>query len=125
MSKTLIRWKLNEVMARHRVKGKDLANFLGISTNAVSSLRTADVMPGIGGDRWEQICRGINELSVSGERITPFDLIEYIPQEGIPVEREPKHYESGIPNNNRAKDLDSSHEAKSTLTTHRKRRKVA
>jgi putative transcriptional regulator len=100
MSKTLIRWKLNEVMARHRVKGKDLANFLGISTNAVSSLRTADVMPGIGGDRWEQICDGINQLSSSGEKITPFDLIEYIPQEDIPMEQEPNHYESAVANNN-------------------------
>jgi putative transcriptional regulator len=82
MSKTLIRWKLNEVMARHRVKGKDLADFLGISNNAVSSLRKAEIMPAIGGDRWEQICDGINQLSLSGDTIAPFDLIEHIPSIG-------------------------------------------
>jgi putative transcriptional regulator len=75
----LIRWKLGEIMARHRVKGKDLASFLGISANAMSSLRNALVMPEIGGDRWEQICVGINALSKTGETITPFDLIEYTP----------------------------------------------
>lgn len=81
MAKTLIRWKMSEIMARHRVKGKDLANYLGISANAVSSLRNAFEMPAIGGDRWEQICAGINELSQVSEAITPLDLIEYIPQE--------------------------------------------
>lgn len=80
MSETLIRWKLNEVMARHRVLGKDLASFLGISTNAISALRKAEIMPEIGGDRWEQICVGINSLSKIGEVVTPLDLIEYIPQ---------------------------------------------
>ncbi|MDJ0734320.1 MAG: helix-turn-helix domain-containing protein [Nostocaceae cyanobacterium] len=78
MAKILIRWKLNEVMARHRVKGKDLANYLGISANAVSALRKAVIMPEIGGQRWEQICLGVNELSSIGEAITPLDLIEYV-----------------------------------------------
>lgn len=80
MTKTLIRWKLSEVMARHRVLAKDLADFLGISRNAVSALRKAETMPEIGGDRWEQVCSGINALSKIGETITPFDLIEYLPR---------------------------------------------
>jgi putative transcriptional regulator len=85
MSRTLIRWKLGEIMARHRVKGKDLATFLGVSANAMSSLRNALTMPEIGGDRWEQICAGINELSTIGETITPFDLIEYLPSSHTPA----------------------------------------
>ncbi|AFZ60984.1 helix-turn-helix domain-containing protein (plasmid) [Anabaena sp. PCC 7938] len=79
MIKTLIRWKLNEIMARHRVKGKDLANYLGISANAVSALRKAEIVPEIGGSRWELICLGINELSKIDETISPLDLIEYVP----------------------------------------------
>lgn len=95
MGETLIRWKLNEVMARHRVLGKDLASFLGISTNAVSALRKAGIMPEIGGDRWEQVCTGINSLSKIGEVITPFDLVEYIPQKeplvtAVPEPTQPK-----------------------------------
>ncbi|BAZ37554.1 hypothetical protein NIES4101_34770 [Calothrix sp. NIES-4101] len=84
MIETLIRWKLNEVMARHRVKGKDLAEYLGVSANAISGLRKAETMPEIGGQRWEHICLGINQLSKIGEVISPLDLIEYIPDEVIP-----------------------------------------
>jgi putative transcriptional regulator len=81
MSKGLIRWKLNEIMARHRIKGKDLANHLGVSANAISMLKNAPILPEIGGERWEQICEAINELSQINEPITPFDMIEYIPSE--------------------------------------------
>lgn len=84
MSRNLIRCKLSEIMARHRVKGKDLANYLGISANSVSALKKAEIMPEIGGERWEQICEAINELSVLNERCTPFDLIEYVPTENSP-----------------------------------------
>lgn len=66
-------------MARHRVLSKDLADFLSISTNAVSALRKAETMPKIGGVRWVQVCEGISALSKIGESVTPFDLIEYIP----------------------------------------------
>ncbi|MGB6299826.1 MAG: helix-turn-helix domain-containing protein [Rivularia sp. (in: cyanobacteria)] len=75
----MIRWKLSELMARHRVKGKDLANYLGISANSVSALKRAEIMPEIGGERWEQICEAINELSCRDEKCTPFDLVEYLP----------------------------------------------
>lgn len=79
MSKNVIRWKLSELMARHRIKGKDLANYLGISANSVSALKRAEIMPEIGGERWEQICEAINELSCRNEKCTPFDLVEYVP----------------------------------------------
>ena len=78
MSRNVIRWKLSEMMARHRIKGKDLANYLGISANSISALKRAEVMPEIGGERWEQICEAINELSHIDEKCTPFDLIEYV-----------------------------------------------
>jgi putative transcriptional regulator len=78
---TLIRWKLSEVMARHRVKAKDLAKQIGLSANALSSLRNAEKMPRIDGDRLETLCVGITKLSKLGERVTPHNLIEYIPEE--------------------------------------------
>ncbi|BAY85915.1 hypothetical protein NIES267_54210 [Calothrix parasitica NIES-267] len=81
MSKNVIRWKLSELMARHRIKGKDLANYLGISANSVSALKRAEIMPEIGGERWEQICEAINELSCRDEKCTPFDLVEYAPSQ--------------------------------------------
>lgn len=75
----MIRWKLSELMARHRIKGKELANYLGISANSVSALKRAELMPEIGGERWEQISEAINELSCLNEKCTPFDLVEYVP----------------------------------------------
>jgi putative transcriptional regulator len=81
MHQTLIRWKLSEVMARHRVSAKDLADFLHVSDNAVSNLRKAEVMPRIDGNRLEQICVGITKLSKISEKVTPYDLLEYIPEE--------------------------------------------
>lgn len=78
MSRGSIRWKLNEVMARHRVKGKDLADYLGITPNSVSLLKKATVLPEIGSERWVEICAGINELSQINESITPFDMVEYV-----------------------------------------------
>jgi putative transcriptional regulator len=81
MVQTLIRWKLSEVMARHRVQAKELAEFLAISNNAVSSLRGAKEMPRLDGKKLEKICTGITHLSKIGEKVTPYDLLEYIPEE--------------------------------------------
>ncbi|RUT09793.1 hypothetical protein DSM106972_002880 [Dulcicalothrix desertica PCC 7102] len=78
MSSGSIRWKLNEIMARHRIKGKDLAEYLGITPNSVSLLKKATLLPEISGERWVQLCAGINELSQINERITPFDMVEYV-----------------------------------------------
>jgi putative transcriptional regulator len=80
MGRASIRWKMSEVMARHRVKGKELSDYLGISANSISALKNALIMPEIGGDRWEQITQAINNLSKIEESITPLDLIEYIPE---------------------------------------------
>lgn len=81
MSSGSIRWKLNEIMARHRIKGKDLAEYLGITPNSVSLLKKATLLPEISGERWVQLCAGINELSQIDERITPFDMVEYVENE--------------------------------------------
>jgi|JI8StandDraft_2_1071088.scaffolds.fasta_scaffold78984_3 putative transcriptional regulator len=70
-------WRLNELMARHRVSGKALADELGISTNAVSALRTAETMPKINGDRLDQIAAALTKLSELGETVRGVDLLEY------------------------------------------------
>ncbi len=78
MIQTKIRWRLNEVMARYRIKGGDLALFMGVSDNAISNLRKARTMPRIDGNRLTQLCDGLNELAKDSEKIiTPTDLIEY------------------------------------------------
>lgn len=52
----MIRWKLNEMMARNRVKNKDLAKALGISEVSMYKLRKVDEMPRLTPQRLEDIC---------------------------------------------------------------------
>jgi putative transcriptional regulator len=121
----LIRWKLSEIMARHRIKGKELANYIGISTNAMSALKNALVMPEIGGERWEQICAGINELSKIGEVITPFDLIEYVPESNIPVQNQESKTAKAQGATNRSKDSTSGENRSAMMLERKSKRKVA
>lgn len=87
MAQTLIRWRLNEIMARHRIKGSDLANRLQISNNAVSKLKNAQTMPRIDGDKLNALCNALNELAEDTEnlkaqaQITPAMLLEYVRDE--------------------------------------------
>lgn len=70
------RWRLSELMSRHEVSGKDLADYLGISYNAMSALRKAKKMPRIDGDRLDQIAAGLSSLSKIGEPVRGIDLLE-------------------------------------------------
>lgn len=85
MTQTLIRWRLNEVMARYRIKGSDLAERLEISTNAISRLKNAKTMPRIDGDRLNTLCNALNKLAEDSDNlnaeITPAVLIEYVRDE--------------------------------------------
>lgn len=69
-------WRLNELMARHHVSGKALADELGISTNAVSALRKATTMPKINGERLDEIAAALTKLSEIGEAVRGVDLLE-------------------------------------------------
>jgi putative transcriptional regulator len=70
----VIRWKLNEVMARKRMKNKDLAAALGISENSVYRLRKVDEMPRLTPERLNGICAVL--------KCQPGDLLEYVPDDG-------------------------------------------
>jgi DNA-binding Xre family transcriptional regulator len=66
-----IRWKLNEVMARKRMRNKDLAEYLDITENSVYRLRKADDMPRLTPQRLEGICDAL--------QCQPGELLEWIP----------------------------------------------
>jgi DNA-binding Xre family transcriptional regulator len=79
MKQNVIKWHLKELMARHKVKGNDLANYMKVSNQAVSDLRNKKTMPRIDGDRLNDLCNGLNALGSDIQSpITPNDLIEYI-----------------------------------------------
>lgn len=72
-------WRLNELMARHRVTGADLARELGISANAMSALRRAKKMPKINGDRLDEIAAALTKYSELGVTVRGVDLLEDMP----------------------------------------------
>ena len=69
-------WRLNELMARHRVTGKELSEELKISTNAVSSLRNSTTMPKINGERLDEIAAALTKLSKIDGVVRGIDLLE-------------------------------------------------
>ncbi|BAY22649.1 hypothetical protein NIES2100_24120 [Calothrix sp. NIES-2100] len=69
----VIRWKLNEVMARKRVRNKDLAEVLGITENSLYRLRKVDEMPRLTPERLNGICKALN--------CQPGELLEYEPDD--------------------------------------------
>lgn len=69
----VIRWKLNEVMARKRVRNKDLAEALSITENSVYRLRKVDQMPRLTPERLNGICKALN--------CQPGELLEYEPDD--------------------------------------------
>lgn len=77
MEATLIRWKLREVMDKHSIKAKDLADAMSLSQNALSNLRGSD-MPRIDGERLNSLLINLNKMRRAGsDVITPADLIEF------------------------------------------------
>ena len=71
-----IRWKLNEIMARYRITGVDLAKELGIRVESVSNLRNSETIPRIGGERIQDLCQALSKLSKTKIRFS--DLYEEI-----------------------------------------------
>lgn len=71
MGINVIRWKLNELMARKRIRNKDLAEALGITENSVYRLRRIDEMPRLAPERLNGICAVL--------KCQPGELLEWIP----------------------------------------------
>lgn len=74
-----IRWRLNEIMARHFIKTTALAQKLNCGTQSIRKIKDRSDMPRLDGDRLAAICDALNELisKENFEKITPADLIEY------------------------------------------------
>ncbi len=80
MDQTLIRWRLREVMARYKIKAKDLAEELGHSRNSISNMRNSDTMPRLDGYLLNDLCNALNKLAPDlQQKISPMHLIDYEP----------------------------------------------
>jgi DNA-binding Xre family transcriptional regulator len=67
-------WHLNLIMARWHISNKDLAQELGRHPTSISRLRTATVMPRLGGEELQALCNALGRLS--GHDIGPADLLQ-------------------------------------------------
>lgn len=70
MDTDVIRWKLNEVMARKRIRNKDLAKALGITETSIYRLRKTDEMPRLSPERLNGLCAAL--------RCQPGELLEWV-----------------------------------------------
>jgi putative transcriptional regulator len=71
IEKSMLRWKLREIMARKRITNRELAELIGNHETSISRLKNQDTMPRIDGETLESLCRAL--------QCTPNDLLEYIP----------------------------------------------
>ena len=78
-TQTLIKWRLNEVMARYHIRPKELAEKMSVSSTTVSNLRKRQ-MPRLSEKTLDKLCQALNGLSQEDLLITPGDLIEYVPE---------------------------------------------
>ncbi|MDZ4876728.1 MAG: hypothetical protein CLLPBCKN_006163 [Chroococcidiopsis cubana SAG 39.79] len=69
----VIRWKLNEVMARKRIRNKDLAKTLSITETSIYRLRKTDEMPRLSPERLNGICAALE--------CQPGELLEWLPDD--------------------------------------------
>jgi len=67
--KTLIYWRLREMMARRRMTNRRLAALTGMHENSISHIKNFDTLPEIGGQTLEKLCVALD--------CTPADLIQY------------------------------------------------
>lgn len=70
MDINVIRWKLNEVMARKRIRNKDLAKDLGITETSIYRLRKTDEMPRLSPERLNGLCAAL--------KCQPGELLEWV-----------------------------------------------
>lgn len=73
MGKAVIRWKLNELMAKDRIRNKDLAKGIGVTETSVYRLRKTDAMPRMSPERLNDICKFL--------KCQPGDLLVFVPDD--------------------------------------------
>ena len=84
LEKSMLRWRLREIMARSRITNRELAQRLNRHETSISRMKTPDTMPKMDGDELNNLCnaltailreRGLNTV------ITHVDLMEHLPDD--------------------------------------------
>ncbi|MBE7384421.1 MAG: XRE family transcriptional regulator [Leptolyngbya sp. SIO1E4] len=82
----MLRWRLNEVMARLRITNQELGEAMGRHEVSISRMRSTDSMPRLDGEALNLLCNALTAISrdrgVIG-MIGPNDLFEYVPDDDL------------------------------------------
>ncbi len=80
--RSMLRWRLREVMARGRITNRELAERLQKHETSISRMKNSDVMPRMDGDELNSLCNALT--AIFRERgqavvITHMDLMDHFP----------------------------------------------
>lgn len=93
----MLRWRLNEVMARLRITNKELGSELGRHETSVSRLRSSDEMPRLDGNSLNSLCVALTVISrkrgIPGS-IGPADLFDFTPDMDLSPVTKPESEQS-------------------------------
>ncbi len=78
------RWRMSELMSRHRVTNKELAEHLDMRPTSIGDLRRSETLPRIGGEKLDELAAAITSLSKIGEPVRGIDLLEDYQSPGEP-----------------------------------------
>jgi DNA-binding Xre family transcriptional regulator len=78
------RWRMAELMSRHRVTNKELSDHLKVRPNTISDLKRSTTLPRIGGEKLDELAAAIATLSKIGEPVRGIDLLEDYDRPGEP-----------------------------------------
>lgn len=82
--KSMLRWRLREIMARGRITNRELAQRLHKHETSISRMKNSDTMPKMDGAELNSLCKALTELfreRGQGVVITHVDLIEHFPDD--------------------------------------------
>lgn len=80
MSMIKITWVLREVMARYKIKNKELAEAFGRNDASISRIKTTDEMPEFNGGELESLCNALTRVLKNkgiNKVISPGDLLSW------------------------------------------------
>lgn len=82
--KSMLRWRLRELMARGRITNRELAERLQKHETSISRMKNSDTMPRMDGDELNSLCNALTELFRERGQdvvITHVNLIDHFPDD--------------------------------------------
>ncbi|OWY63383.1 hypothetical protein B7486_53425 [cyanobacterium TDX16] len=84
VEKSMLRWRLREIMARGRITNRELAQHLHRHETSISRMKNSDTMPRMDGEELNSLCSALTQIL--RERgldvvITHVDLMEHFPDD--------------------------------------------